>query len=525
MATNNKDREMLTKCIDYAPNIFVGSACEHPLDSEIISKIAGLRDKIQADDDDFEIFKYRTEIIDKLWSLLIKKSIKCLRYFDEREPFSTNQDKIPMAYGVDKLEEYYQEYIEYERILYGSSKYYRDHVVHVFRTWLSGIVSFVNNSGAYLDRIRVQENEDIDINRHEKLSMWTIIALTHDLGYPLEQATKIIDTTRTMVSTFVTNPDISMDLSFHGVQNYMNDFVVRLMSSKMMKVEIPGNQENSSTTLPPLYVARLQPKYYFKFQKSLESSKHGIVSTLIIYKLLTYFLESDYNVNEDYKFDAEERRQFYIRREILRAIASHTCKDIYHLYMGSFAFLLILSDDTQEWGRKYLSELYVGRNHDYKLNEIGLTLSDNIQNEPHNCTVDEEITLPDGEKAVIDLLSRLKDQSLDYITIFRDGQDTDKRDFSFIRKFVIRHPGNIVLTMELRIKKDAASELIGDINYSAADGDINKRFGKEFFEKLEKQRIILKDDDWKVFDASGRSIHKEKPETWRKGTVIINLVS
>ena len=89
------------------------------------------------------------------------------------------------------------------------------------------------------------------------------------------------------------------------------------------------------------YVARLQPKYYFKLQKSLEHSQHGILSSLIIYKHLLYFLESDYSLNEDYMFDHEDSRQYYIRREILRAIASHTCHDIYQNDMLRFSFLLI----------------------------------------------------------------------------------------------------------------------------------------------------------------------------------------
>ncbi|MCL1798183.1 MAG: hypothetical protein FWG23_00345 [Eggerthellaceae bacterium] len=519
MSASNKDREMLGTCIEYGPNIFNSDNCiHHPLDTQIISELTTLYNQIGSEADDFEIFKYREDSIDSLWRLLIEKSIKCLRFFDSREPFSGNAEKAPMAYGVDKLKKYYDDYTEFERVLYGSSKYYRDHVIHVFRTWLSGVVTLINNNGQFLNFIQVQEKEEVHISEHEKLSMWTIIALTHDLGYPLEQATKIIDTTRDMVSTFVTNPGISMDLSFHGVQNYMNDFIVRLISSKMVAIGV------SDQLTTQQYVARLQPKYYFKFQKSLEKTKHGIVSTLIIYKLLTYFLESDYSINEDYMFDEEERRQFYIRREILRAIASHTCKDVYHLYLGSFAFLLILSDDTQEWGRKYLSELYVRRNHEYYLNEIGITLSEDTAKSPHNCTIDEEISIPEGSGGVIDLLSRLHDQSLDYITIFRDGQDTEKRDFSFNRKFVIKHPGNIVFSMELQIKKDGASELVGNINYTAT-GTTNKKFGEVFFKELQKLGIVDNDNAWEVFSNDGNPAEKSSPEQWRSGKFAITLIS
>ena len=183
-------------------------------------------------------------------------------------------------------------------------------------------------------------DEDCEVNPIEKISIWTLIALTHDLGYPLEKSLEVVERTKDMMKSFVVNPTISMDLSFNGVQNSMNDFVLRFMSSKMKKKD--GDSRDGYD-----YVARLQPKYYFKFQKSLEHNKHGILSALVIYKMLRYFLESDYSTNEDYFFNKEDVRQFYIRRDVLRAISSHTCHDIYQLTAKNFSFLLILCDDAQ----------------------------------------------------------------------------------------------------------------------------------------------------------------------------------
>ncbi len=480
----NKDRQMLGKCIsEDALAVFKNAECdEHPLDRDIVAKLRGLYEKIGKDSDDFYIFRFRQDIIDPLWKELIEKSIKCLRYCDGREPFreaeKNGEKKIPKAYGINELKEYYDKYTEFERLLYGSNRYYRDHVVHVFRTWLSGTMLMVKNEGKYLDRLSLNEKDyEGVLSREEKLSMWTIIALTHDLGYPLQKAKNIIDTTRSMVSTFIANPDISMDLSFHGVQNYMNDFIVRLMSSKMIryktrKIEVDGEEKDIQ-----LYAARLQPKYYFKFQKSLENNSHGILSTLIIYKLLTYFLESDYNINEDYVFDPEDQRQFYIRREILRAIASHTCNDIYQLYMTSFSFLLRICDDTQEWGRKNISELYVSQSQEYVLKDIDLYIGESS----YTCTIDEEFTV--GEKQeVVSLINRLREQSLIYVTIFRDGQDTGSRNFSFVRKLLIKC-GEVAISLELKILKDSASELMGKIKYTS-DDSTKKVFGTEFFQKI-----------------------------------------
>lgn len=75
------------------------------------------------------------------------------------------------------------------------------------------------------------------------------------------------------MKTFVSNPTISMDLSFNGIQTNMNDYVVRFISSKMREckplcVQNRENQEENQEEKH--YVARLQPKYYYKFEKSLE---------------------------------------------------------------------------------------------------------------------------------------------------------------------------------------------------------------------------------------------------------------
>lgn len=101
-------------------------------------------------------------------------------------------------------------------MLYGGGKYYRDHVVHVFRVWLLGLDCLLDNEGEYLKRINIQEG--ISVNSFEKISIWSMIALTHDLGYPLEKSQGIIEKTKDMMKSFISNPTVSMDLSFDGIQ-------------------------------------------------------------------------------------------------------------------------------------------------------------------------------------------------------------------------------------------------------------------------------------------------------------------
>lgn len=420
---------------------------EYPLDSDVRNSLNTIT--LREDDEDFEIFRFFDNLI-SLWKTLIEKSIKALRYYDKREPFKDNPAKHPLAYGVEELGDYFGKYIKFETTLYGSSRYYRDHVIHVFRVWILGVSQLLSNDNIFLKEINIDDK--CHVNPIEKLSIWTLIALTHDLGYPLEKSLEVVERTKDMMKSFVVNPTISMDLSFNGVQNSMNDFVLRFMSSKMIEKEREEGDDYK-------YVARLQPKYYFKFQKSLERNKHGILSALVIYKILRYFLESDYSTNEDYYFNTEDTRQFYIRREILRAISSHTCHDIYQLTAKNFSFLLILCDDAQEWGRKGISELYINKSIEYDYDGLNM----DFQNEIIKVSFGEKYKNIDKEEDVKTIISRFIDVSRDYNEIFRDGLDTAKRDFCFNKKTEIDFgTGNtkVTISMSLVIANEDSSKII-----------------------------------------------------------------
>ena len=232
----NKDLQLLEEIVNTdIPNLipkFMNEAfnngtreIEHPLDCTVTEKLKEISSKMRDEDDDYRIFCFADDIKD-IWKLVIQKSIKCLRYFDTREPYIEYPSKHPVAYGVEELSDYFDKYISFESMLYGGGKYYRDHVIHVFRVWLLGLQCLLDDDGKYLKKIEIQR--DVEINCFEKISIWSMIALTHDLGYPLEKAQGIIDRTKDMMKCFISNPTVSMDLSFNGIQTNMNDFVVRL---------------------------------------------------------------------------------------------------------------------------------------------------------------------------------------------------------------------------------------------------------------------------------------------------------
>ncbi len=96
-----------------------------------------------------------------------------------------------------------------------------------------------------------------------------------------------------------------------------NNLDIITFASKKMKVIV----RNEDSFLAK-YNASIQDKYKFKYKLSLEDFSHGMISAIIIYKMLIYFIEADNNPDANYVFDNEDARQFYIRRDTIRAMSS-----------------------------------------------------------------------------------------------------------------------------------------------------------------------------------------------------------
>lgn len=428
----------------------------HPLDDSIIGKDGKLSELLN---DSSNTFSYSVaDKLDKLWRDLIEKSIQCLRYFDNREPFKENHKKPIVAYGIDSLEEYHKKYTEFESLMYGASTYYRDHVFHAVRVWMLGVFCLIKKDKeeepCLYSELSFDGGPDTvprRLNFFECISMWTIAALCHDLGYPLEKAENILDSTRKMMKEFIPNPNIWNNFGYTGTQDSINDYILKFISTKMVS---RGNNEKGE----PIYVGRIQPKYYLKYAKSLEKFKHGIISTVIVYKMLLYFLESDFNLNDDYTYKNEDAQQFYIRREILRAMASHTCPDAYNIHLYTFSSLLFICDELQEWGRKTWNELYTGLTENsvvLKINKFKKDIIDVSETIDINNTEDEGIVLSN----VCRIFER---QYSLYMKTFRDGQHTATRDFDLKK------------TVSLNIKCPGATDSSIEIYYSLPKDDVSK---------------------------------------------------
>lgn len=295
------------------------------------------------------------------------------------------------TYGIEDLSKYFDQFTDFEATLYGAESHYRDHVTHPVYVWLLGLrfldefsanIEFRCAKGVAIEpgakladpswpcflqqreeccRERTAENcakcgkcTDTDergvlkISAAELGAMWTIIALTHDLGYPLEKVERVNDRLEKMLAQFGHIGFARSTFQFASQHDHLVQQLLSIISASLVSVG------------PERWRTRVRPKYQAKFARSWEAFNHGIVSSLILLRTLTYFLETDVTLGRRKCLSNEDARQFAIRSEILHSIAAHTIEKVYHLSAFTLPFLLVLCDDLQEWGRPTMGDLQAG---------------------------------------------------------------------------------------------------------------------------------------------------------------------
>ena len=288
-------------------------------------------------------FRLLHEYLLELWPLVLTDALQGLKRHDRREynPDNEHMDTFfdPASLGTTELMEVLTGFSDFEGMLYGASPdRYRDHVAHSFKVWIIGHGILNSCFNAQLS------SEDYEITENEWECMWAITALCHDVGYPLSHIEKINDKARSTLKKQGLMHQADLSFTFSQQMMPFHDTIIKMMASDPVKKTCRR------------YYTHLQNKYYLKLLKSFDRLDHGIISSLLISKALVYFLESDYSHDSRKHLDQEDVRQFFIRREILRAIAAHTCQDIYHLTFDNLSILLYLIDEIQCWGRPTLEQ-------------------------------------------------------------------------------------------------------------------------------------------------------------------------
>ncbi|MHC4356622.1 MAG: hypothetical protein ACYS0H_28320, partial [Planctomycetota bacterium] len=219
----------------------------------------------------------------ELWPRILTDAvlqlIKSSQDYDKDNP---NMDSFfdAATLGARELGEVLKGFSEFEGIMYGASPgHYRDHVAHSFRVWIIGQWILKKCFGRRLSGLGDFDN---DTDQEEWESMWAIVALCHDIGYPLSKIEQINERARQTLRKQGLISEGDMRFTFRRQMLPFHDTIIKLMASNA--VALPDGAK---------YVTHLQNKYYLKLLKSFDRLDHGIVSSLLISKALVYFLESD----------------------------------------------------------------------------------------------------------------------------------------------------------------------------------------------------------------------------------------
>ena len=238
-----------------------------------------------------------------------------------------------------------------ESFLYSTSagKYYRDHTEHQLRVAVLGdfLLEQDLGSGSLLKHISDLIELDKDIIKEK---IWWVMGLIHDIGYPLQKMTTAINYSL-LNQILKCYPMLDLDvvpfeinLSSKKIKPYI-DLITQGLSKEAQKLILMSSQmDREEIPIPNVHHFESSKNGHpeFKFESGIQLD-HGVVGALSLLKSL--------GTPEEIKANKDEFEGYV---KAAQAIAIHNFKDElpdYTFDNNPLAFLLLLADEMQEWGR------------------------------------------------------------------------------------------------------------------------------------------------------------------------------
>lgn len=280
--------------------------------------------------------------------------------------------------GNSKLFGFLEAATRFEDLLYGLEEYYRDHTLHSLWVYLIGehllqgdLKNIYKQLNWYLysdierDKtkyrytrklVKEAERQSNDfckaVNKHKEAT-WCIIALCHDLGYSLEKLTKLNDKVQDVLKFFDVADFRHVGYSLDIEHQYLVEQFLELMAMDVRIVPSDNFRAKGVNVEEKVLVKCYRDdSTYWRLCRSLEKKEHGILSAYLIFKLLGLFADTSIRgPAEDWGLDDDEVPYNIIRGDILFAIAQHEFKFAHLNLLSSFADVLVLADELEEFSR------------------------------------------------------------------------------------------------------------------------------------------------------------------------------
>ena len=240
-----------------------------------------------------------------------------------------------------------------ESFLYSTSagKFYRDHTEHQLRVAVLGDFLLEQDLGAGNFLNHIADLTELDKN-FIKDKLWWVMGLLHDIGYPLQKMTKSINYALLnqilkcypSLNLDVVPFEITLSTQDKNQMKYLEILEYGLSKEAKELIHIGAGVNFKEIPIPKIetFTSSSNGHSEFLYESPIELD-HGIIGALSILKSLGS--PSEILENKD-EFDG------YIKAA--QAIALHNFKNKLPEYIfdnNPLAFLLVLIDEMQEWGR------------------------------------------------------------------------------------------------------------------------------------------------------------------------------
>jgi hypothetical protein len=247
---------------------------------------------------------------------------------------------------------YFDKFAKYENLLVALDENYRDHVIHTIWVMLLGFyLRKVSTPYKSIDLDSVFEDADEGNGlKHiqeskEKLAqwdtpLWCLIALGHDLGYPIQKSLAANDTIADIIKSFGFLKQTPLDYGFGVVHHTALQELLAIISTQVIWTGA-GFKVASS------------PGVRLKFGKSFEQLDHGIMSAYLLLTHLDFICDwrHEGEVPTMYHEDPMDAAKVALCTDLLYSISAHTDKNTYQYRLGGMKDLLFLCDELEEFSR------------------------------------------------------------------------------------------------------------------------------------------------------------------------------
>jgi len=279
------------------------------------------------------------------------------KYFFERSLGEMSDGNLR---GCEELLDYFDEYAEYENLLFALDKAYRDHVIHCIWVMLIGFYlnkafpvfrvmrypvhnSTQKGSKKYIETEKgMDEVFSIMEGRHDAL--WCLIALTHDLGYPIQKTRGANQVMSRMISHF----------GFLNLKELEYDFMI--VHQTAIEQLLQALSYTFVWASPQELVLMSDPGTRLDYAKSFERLDHGIMSAYLVENTIDFICDSmswpegKRDIASEY-IEPEHAAKMILVSTWLSAMAAHTNANFYTDDIQDQLELLFLCDELDEFSR------------------------------------------------------------------------------------------------------------------------------------------------------------------------------